>query len=281
MSMQEVFIKSTVSAVRDIRFYPAQMMIKMSDDEGTTKVDLGYASSRLLELLVSKAGKVVERDEILQYAWNGRVVSQNNLNQAIKLLREVLGDVITKEVVQTVPRRGYMFNPDYLLRDDAFEIDCPSIEVTDSLPTLPQYGEDPQGFFISPTGRNYSFFRTRWKETILGILCLSQFFLINAQLEYDLIFSGTHVVREVWINNNHVIYVADDSALVLDLERRFSERISRLSDMPIEHSLVVLNKMHDFYEISCLSAAGKARAIYVYSSRLDSMTDEEFSACLL
>jgi DNA-binding winged helix-turn-helix (wHTH) protein len=57
---------------------------------------------------------VVTREELLGYAWADRVVSQGSLNQQIYVLRQILGDEKGRQIIQTLPRRGYLFNPDYI-----------------------------------------------------------------------------------------------------------------------------------------------------------------------
>src|SRR5690606_40248882 len=74
---------------------------------GEEKVDLGFSGSRLLERLLRVPGEVVPRDELLAHAWSDRVVGQGSLNQQVYTLRQVLGDEKNREIIQTLPRRGY------------------------------------------------------------------------------------------------------------------------------------------------------------------------------
>ncbi|APC19607.1 hypothetical protein BLL42_28260 (plasmid) [Pseudomonas frederiksbergensis] len=265
MSTQEIIIKSPLSDARKIKFYPAQMVIRVVGAGGLEKIDLGYTSSRLLELLISKAGVMVEREEILRYAWSGRVVSQNNLNQSIKLVREVLDDEISKSVIQTVPRRGYMFNPEYLLGEPVVELSELVVAESAVLPAL-----QPVVFG--------SF--SRWKEALLGALCLFQLFLLNGQIDYELLFLKRPDFQGEIVNGNRFIYVGDGGRGTEGLRERFKVSIAKLSEMPVQGAVVVFSKMHDFYEISCLSAEGKAGAFYVHASRVDLLAEQEFTECL-
>ena len=63
----------------------------------------------VLALLVGDHGELVERDRLLQSVWRDAYVEEGNLNNAISALRKVLGN---KELIQTVPRRGYRFMAD-------------------------------------------------------------------------------------------------------------------------------------------------------------------------
>ena len=64
----------------------------------------------LLALLVSRAGELVSRDEIIADVWKGRIVSDAAISSRINAVRRALGDDGTRqEAVRTVPRRGFRF----------------------------------------------------------------------------------------------------------------------------------------------------------------------------
>jgi cholera toxin transcriptional activator len=96
-----------------IRFFPARYQLLIGN--GEQRIDLGYSGSRLLERLLYKPGEIVSREELLQHAWADRVVSQGSLNQQIYVLRHILGDEKERQIIQTLPRRGYLFNSNFLL----------------------------------------------------------------------------------------------------------------------------------------------------------------------
>ena len=67
---------------------------------------------RLLELLVSRAGEVVTRDEIRELLWGADtfVDFDQGVNSAIKQVREALGEDADRPIyLETVPKRGYRF----------------------------------------------------------------------------------------------------------------------------------------------------------------------------
>ena len=60
--------------------------------------------------LVQNAGRVVEKDELMDSVWAGTVVEENNLNQNISLLRGVFGEKRGENrYIATIPGRGYEF----------------------------------------------------------------------------------------------------------------------------------------------------------------------------
>lgn len=60
--------------------------------------------------LVERAGRVVEKDELLRVVWGDTVVGDETLAQNISTLRRLLGDQADRpEFIATVPRSGYRF----------------------------------------------------------------------------------------------------------------------------------------------------------------------------
>lgn len=67
----------------------------------------------VLVYLIENRGKVVSKDDLMQSVWKRVVVEENNLNQAISLLRRTLGDQrASPRYIGTVPGRGYRFVAD-------------------------------------------------------------------------------------------------------------------------------------------------------------------------
>ncbi len=63
-----------------------------------------------LVVLLSSAGTVVSKDELLAAVWPDTVVEENNLNQAISRLRHLLGDDRKNpRFIATITGRGYQF----------------------------------------------------------------------------------------------------------------------------------------------------------------------------
>ena len=71
-------------------------------------VDLRPKSFDVLCALLSKAGEVVSKDELIRHAWPGLVVTDDSLTQCIGDIRRALGERGPR-LVRTAPRRGYSF----------------------------------------------------------------------------------------------------------------------------------------------------------------------------
>jgi len=64
----------------------------------------------LLVALVSRAGHLVSKEQMLQEVWPGTFVEEANLSYTVSLLRKALGDEREPyRYVETVPKRGYRF----------------------------------------------------------------------------------------------------------------------------------------------------------------------------
>ncbi|WP_247989761.1 winged helix-turn-helix domain-containing protein [Bradyrhizobium sp. 186] len=74
------------------------------------RVRLGSRAIDILRLLVSRAGEVIPKDEILSYAWSGLAVEEISLRVHIAELRKALGDGKDgARYITNVPSRGYCF----------------------------------------------------------------------------------------------------------------------------------------------------------------------------
>ena len=66
-----------------------------------------------LHYLVSHAGQVIEKDELMSAIWQDTIVEENNLNKNISTLRRVLGENPGEHrYIATVPGTGYKFVAD-------------------------------------------------------------------------------------------------------------------------------------------------------------------------
>ena len=84
------------------RLDPARRSLTQADG---AEVKLTGRRFDTLVYLVEHAGEVVDREAIVHAVWPRRVVEDNNLNQAIAVLRRQLGD----QHIVTVAGRGYQF----------------------------------------------------------------------------------------------------------------------------------------------------------------------------
>lgn len=107
---------------------------------GGVPLALGSRAYDLLLYLVSQAGRVVPRHELMQAVWGDAVVGDNNLNVQVAALRQLLG----RDAVITVPDRGLRFGHPVQPVDDADA--APELPARPSVVVLPfaDFGADPR-----------------------------------------------------------------------------------------------------------------------------------------
>jgi TolB-like protein/DNA-binding winged helix-turn-helix (wHTH) protein/cytochrome c-type biogenesis protein CcmH/NrfG len=74
------------------------------------RIPLEPKALRVLMLLVSRAGRLVDKQELLESVWPDTFVEENTLTRTIANLRRQLGDSSRdSKLIETVPTRGYRF----------------------------------------------------------------------------------------------------------------------------------------------------------------------------
>ncbi|EJL21279.1 winged helix-turn-helix domain-containing protein [Novosphingobium sp. AP12] len=87
------------------RFIPSRHLLLHND----VSVTIGSRAVDLLHLLLARAGKVVTKDELLEYVWPGTHLHESNLKVNISSLRKALQNGDRRDFIATVPNRGYRF----------------------------------------------------------------------------------------------------------------------------------------------------------------------------
>jgi adenylate cyclase len=75
---------------------------------GDTDIALRPKSFALLHHLITHAGRLVTKDELIAEIWPKVIVTEDSLTRCISEVRAALGDV-TQKIIKTVPKRGYVF----------------------------------------------------------------------------------------------------------------------------------------------------------------------------
>lgn len=78
--------------------------------QGSLEIPLPPRVIGVLDLLVSRAGLIVPKQELIDTVWKDAFVTDTSLAEAISVLRQALGDdPQAPQYIQTVHRRGYRF----------------------------------------------------------------------------------------------------------------------------------------------------------------------------
>jgi DNA-binding winged helix-turn-helix (wHTH) protein len=126
---------------------------------------------QILEMLLSRPGDLITRDELQQRLWPGQslVDCTHGLNAAINKLREALGDsAITPQYVETLPRRGYRF----IGKVRASELPMPAVPA----PEIPGSGSSIQHAAVTatrqPTPPPNHFISRHWAIGLVSVVAL-------------------------------------------------------------------------------------------------------------
>jgi DNA-binding winged helix-turn-helix (wHTH) protein/TolB-like protein/Flp pilus assembly protein TadD len=95
-------------------------------------------SSRAYEALlylIENRARLVSKDELLKAVWPRAIVEENNLNQAVSVLRRALGDTReAPQVIVTVAGRGYRFVAEVQVESDGEPLPAPITPIKLSTP---------------------------------------------------------------------------------------------------------------------------------------------------
>lgn len=85
---------------------------------GDEIVHLTPKEFEVLFLLVQNAGRVVEKDELLDAVWKDTFVEEGTLTRNISWLRKKLAARSDAKIIETLPKRGYRFLPEIKSADE-------------------------------------------------------------------------------------------------------------------------------------------------------------------
>lgn len=264
------------------RFEPARYQLVQKQEESEERLDLGFSGSRVLERLLQVPGEVVTRDELMAYAWEGRVVGQGSLNQQIYTLRQALFDS-RNQIIQTLPRRGYLFNPQYLVVDEAApasaEVPAP-VAVTPEAPAillmeLPALSTTAAQSAAKPARRARS-----WQAAALagtGMMVL----LGLATLGFRLASTPTpSFTQRLDLNGLEVLYVEKSQRMLDSLVKETRLLVDTMSDISTESTRLIVNMSPGFYEIRCLQGDGRVNWLKVHKSQIQTIPSNHLQGCL-
>jgi TolB-like protein/DNA-binding winged helix-turn-helix (wHTH) protein/Tfp pilus assembly protein PilF len=102
---------------------------------GSTERTLRPKSFALLRHLVENAGRIVDRDEIMQAVWPAVYVTEDSIAQCVKEVRRALEDD-RQRLLRTLPRRGYLLAAD-VSRGETAVVELPIWAVSVAQPPEP------------------------------------------------------------------------------------------------------------------------------------------------
>ena len=76
------------------------------DDDSNESVNLENKQSLLLQFLIENHSQVINRDQLIETVWFGRIVEELTINAVVSRLRKVLGGE-KNDFIKTHPKIGY------------------------------------------------------------------------------------------------------------------------------------------------------------------------------
>lgn len=241
-------------------FCPVLYTLTLFKDESKHTVELGYSGGRLLERLIQAPGQVIDRDTLVAYAWSDRVVGPGSLNQQVYTLRKMLGDEKNLQIIQTVPRRGYRFNP-------AFIIEKASVQPLQQ-PATPALEQVPAK--AAPV-RSQLRRKSMAVSATLAVITAYFFASPSTELYASLQSAG----------NSSVVFVEQQQPKVNELiskTRALSERMIHLSEEPVE--LAIVGAANGYYHIHCSYNTGTNNTLVLHANEIQSISDTRLRSCV-
>lgn len=250
------------------QFYPALYQLDLDRDGQVERIDLGFSGSRVLERLLQSPGDVVARDELLTHAWSDRVVGQGSLNQQIYTLRQVLADEKQRQIIQTLPRRGYMFNPQYLVNPTSE----PDEDVADATPdVIPLELVPPARMPLPPNPRRL--------KLAAASLCILGLLVLSGAFYYTQVRSPV-LTAEQNVGSLQITYVEDneqDLQRLINTTRPLAHQLADLATRPIG---LMLHMTSGFYELVCVQPEGNSNWLLIHESQVARIPQEQLRKCL-
>lgn len=234
-------------------FYPKRHSISIFEDSQiSSSVDIGFSTGRVLEILIARAGTVVDRADIIKYAWPRRFVTQSSLNQAVKNIREWLGGELAKDTIQTVPRHGYQLDPESLLEPEDFPFLADQVTDTEPVPA----------------------------EGMASITNLLPRLILLVTV---LVLIGWGGFK--WYGDNGSDRTLGGMAYAEQqpksaLRKPIKELRDRMLRLAPTTTIIVVGRELDYYEVICISGNEDPRFLFVHSTLISDITDERLRECL-
>jgi DNA-binding winged helix-turn-helix (wHTH) protein len=256
------------------KFTPAKHQIVIHDGTTSKFFELSYTSSRILELLIVKADVIVSREEIFSFAWPRRVVGQNSLNQAISNIRELFHDDDQRVIIQTFPRRGYRFNSSHLSAEQARTyFDLKEESTPDAMPSAPLSPTPyPAVATVPPSSLSLNYILAAMVAVLLTAFIW--------RFDWSLAEQAGLSVLEESIGELTTLYTSESEQELIQIKGDLHEVRTRIAQMITHPETVIFNRMHSFFEITCIDRGTSVRFLTVHKKQLGEISDALLKGCL-
>lgn len=238
-------------------FYSESNKIKLPQN---IEIDLGHSAGKTFQLLIFNAGQVISRQDLFDHAWEGRVVTQNSLNQVIAQLREAIGDNVDKVVIRTVSRQGYVLGSMYIKEEIINNSETTPMIADNYMPSTPKFS--PQSLSKASELIHPLMTMTRLPRHIYYIaitLCSLSIWLVK--IDWSLLWPPDISISTQTFEKTQIIHVAPTDFSLKNQKAQTDKLAHTLSAQNFREKIIVINDSLGYYDIFCLKAKEAPRFI--------------------
>ncbi|CAK2554052.1 Transcriptional regulator [Vibrio crassostreae] len=267
-----------------IRFDPIKNRIY--NDERSIKI--GYRETRVLELLLKNSPEIVNKQDIISFAWGSEFIGDTSLAKCISLLRQGFVKLGIRETpIVTVPKVGYRLIDECVFIDSQpqSETTVPLTLVSDKVPlghssiaASIASNDTPESKSTSLAYSQVSLYKNRLCYFITGCLLLSSALLAFAKVHDKSLGDITPFNRlnEQWVGQVQVFQETEMSLspeIEAILYKYQCDCVAYISDEPSYSELSILNKttrqsINIFYTATQLDRASEEIALFLGRGQL-------------
>lgn len=234
-------------------------------------VALRVKATDLLAYLVEHAGRRIEKNELIENIWEGRVISDATLNSSIREVRHAIGDNGTKQqYIKTIYGKGYRFTADITINNKPSKLSS-EITLGESIPCpypgMVSFGVDDARYFHgreNEVAHLLSLLRNQRFIMVIGPSGSGKSSLIQAGL-MPALQQKHHSGFENWLVRNmrpgSSPYTALEQAIgggsasIAELSKRVTEAIAEQT--PATHMLIVVDQFEEVFTQATANQASK------------------------
>ena len=211
----------------------------------------------ILTLLVERSGHLFGKDEVMQAVWPDSFVEEGNLTRNISTLRTALGENLTNQYIETVPKRGYRFVGPVKEVAELPEAGNITSSVAERVEAVASFQGKAPGANESISNPRWSWRRSFESPRVLPMLALATFILVG--VGYALFFRKAPGGRQPEIKSLAVLPLRslsrakDDEYLGLGLADTIIARVSQINDLTVRPTSAV--RKYSNQQINSLEAA--------------------------
>lgn len=260
-----------------VYFYPAQYQLTLVKAGVEEKLDLGFSGSRLLARLLQTPDEVVSREDLMSYAWSERVVGQGSLNQQIYTLRQILGDEKDRDIIQTLPRRGYMLSTKHItvsttpLTLTATTESSKAVQNSEANGTTLSQGSPA---LTTPFTGTWDSIRSKLVQARMPIFTLVGIIIIAALVMRE---SPPSAEAQTGLS---LTYAPETAAQMLALVPLGEAIIQQLEAEAVEPLQLVLGSYDNIISLICLRSDGSAHSLHLHENQISTLSKTHLAPCL-